>query len=164
MEWGCLAFYLAEMAAKLLALGAVRVHFIFVLYTLCLAAMPPAVARAARAGFGCMAACWAGLPPQAAGRCTAHACVRPARCCFTLHPHLPCTLQWAQPGCSYFRSAWNWLDFTIVCTSLLASVLSGTGWVAALRLLRVLRPLRLIARSTQMKVGSRWEATEAGPG
>lgn len=69
------------------------------------------------------------------------------------HGHMPCFhLQLADKG-SYFRSPWNWLDFTVVSTSVLAELLAHVGWVEALRLLRVLRPLRLIARSKQMKVG-----------
>lgn len=61
-------------------------------------------------------------------------------------------LQWAEKDKGYFRSTWNVLDFVVVVTSLLAATLSSFGWVAGLRLLRVLRPLRLIARSNQMKV------------
>ncbi|KAJ9469642.1 Muscle calcium channel subunit alpha-1 [Diplonema papillatum] len=49
------------------------------------------------------------------------------------------------------RESWNRLDFFIVCVSLL-SLLPGGGGFAFVKMLRVLRPLRLINKSPGMKV------------
>jgi hypothetical protein len=62
------------------------------------------------------------------------------------------------PG--YFRSAWNWIDFIIVSTSivdfLMAMVSDGGADILKLmrvaRLLRTLRPLRLITRNKGLKI------------
>jgi Ion transport protein len=53
---------------------------------------------------------------------------------------------------SYLRDIWNWLDFFVVCVSLL-NFLPGidSGGLKALRTFRILRPLRTINRMPQMK-------------
>ena len=46
---------------------------------------------------------------------------------------------------SYFRDAWNWLDFVIVVEGLFSTFTAGTGVnFQGLRTFRVLRPLRTI--------------------
>ena len=51
---------------------------------------------------------------------------------------------------SYLRDAWNVLDFAIVCVSVL--LLLGIPQFKPLRILRVLRPLRLVSRSQGMRL------------
>lgn len=48
---------------------------------------------------------------------------------------------------SYIRNGWNILDFIIVCSATISVIFSGIdlGFIKSLRVLRVLRPLRLIA-------------------
>lgn len=59
---------------------------------------------------------------------------------------------------SYLRESWNQLDFFIVCSSIVDWILSATsdgesiGFVKILRLLRVLRPLRMISRNPDLKL------------
>jgi Ca2+-binding EF-hand superfamily protein len=56
---------------------------------------------------------------------------------------------------SYIREPWNVLDFAIVISALLG-VLAGdainVSFVKALRILKILRPLRIIARNKGLKV------------
>jgi len=52
---------------------------------------------------------------------------------------------------TYLSEAWNWLDFTVVITSLLES-LPGMDGVKVLRTFRLLRPLRSLATMPSMKV------------
>jgi hypothetical protein len=58
---------------------------------------------------------------------------------------------WKGSPHSYFRSPWNWLDFVIVVSSVVGSILSGLDWAQSLRLLRVLRPLRMISRMQEIQ-------------
>lgn len=55
---------------------------------------------------------------------------------------------------SYIKSPWNILDFTIVISALLSIILSDVnlGFIKSLRVLRVLRPLRLIAKNKGLKL------------
>jgi hypothetical protein len=163
MEWGCLAFYIAEMALKLLALGAVSWRTVPHVVLLAPAAQQvhalPPVRCSSRLPlspvlfmsclYSRMGQAMRGLELVANG-CLVCNGITPAA--FDLGQQAcPAAVQWADKPGAYFRSAWNWLDFVVVVTSGLAAVLAGAGWVSALRLLRVLRPLRLIARSKQMK-------------
>jgi voltage-dependent calcium channel L type alpha-1D len=50
---------------------------------------------------------------------------------------------------SYFRSAWNWLDFVIVVTSILSIYITASG-VKVLRTFRILRPLKSIKSFPQV--------------
>ena len=52
-------------------------------------------------------------------------------------------------GPCYFASLWNWLDFVIVCISILNFIVPG---LKALRALRALRPLRLVSRYEDLKI------------
>jgi voltage-gated sodium channel len=45
----------------------------------------------------------------------------------------------------YFRSAWNWLDFTIVTVAVSSLFLPVSGAFAVFRMLRILRVLRLLS-------------------
>ena len=45
----------------------------------------------------------------------------------------------------YFRSAWNWLDFTIVTVAVASLFLPVSGAFAVFRMLRILRVLRLLS-------------------
>jgi hypothetical protein len=65
--------------------------------------------------------------------------------------------QGGQPG--YFRSSWNWIDFTIVSSSVADFIISLSGvdgsylkLIRVLRLLRTLRPLRLITRNKGLRI------------
>lgn len=51
----------------------------------------------------------------------------------------------------YLRDAWNWLDFTVVITSLIQS-LPGMSNVSSLRTFRLFRPLRSLSAFPAMKV------------
>lgn len=67
---------------------------------------------------------------------------------------------------SYFRDAWNWLDFVIVVEGLFSTFTAGTGVnFQGLRTFRVLRPLRTITHLEGACVGwvacVRWRV--AGP-
>ena len=56
---------------------------------------------------------------------------------------------------SYFREAWNILDFLIVASALLGIIAGDAidiSFVKALRILKILRPLRIIARNKGLKV------------
>jgi voltage-dependent calcium channel L type alpha-1D len=55
---------------------------------------------------------------------------------------------------SYLRNAWNVLDFIIVTSALTSLVLSeyDLSFLKALRMLRILRPLRLISRNKGLKL------------
>lgn len=55
---------------------------------------------------------------------------------------------------SYMRSAWNIMDFIIVDFSLISIFFSGSnlGAIKTLRMLRVLRPLRMISRNPGLKI------------
>lgn len=50
---------------------------------------------------------------------------------------------------SYLRSPWNVLDFIIVCASVLSIIFVNLNlsFIKSLRILRILRPLRLISRN-----------------
>lgn len=55
---------------------------------------------------------------------------------------------------SYLRSAWNWIDFTIVLTGYLPYFLEDDGNainISSLRILRVIRPLRTISFLAELK-------------
>ena len=56
---------------------------------------------------------------------------------------------------SYIREAWNILDFVIVASALLG-VIAGDAieisFIKALRILKILRPLRIIARNPGLKI------------
>ena len=53
---------------------------------------------------------------------------------------------------SYLRDSWNWLDFFVVCISLLNFMPNvNSGGLKALRTFRILRPLRTVNRMPQMK-------------
>lgn len=54
---------------------------------------------------------------------------------------------------SYLRSVWNILDFTIVLAAL-TSLMAATdlGFIKALRILRILRPLRLVTRIEGLRI------------
>lgn len=54
---------------------------------------------------------------------------------------------------SYLRDSWNILDFTIVVSGLITiSGQSNIGFFKVLRIMRVLRPLRLITRVKGLKL------------
>ena len=55
---------------------------------------------------------------------------------------------------SYMRDAWNILDFTIVCISIISIVLQDVdlGILKVLRMARVLRPLRVISRNPGLRI------------
>jgi hypothetical protein len=55
---------------------------------------------------------------------------------------------------SYFRNFWNIMDFTIVITSLLSASLPtlNLNVLKVIRLFRILRPLKLIAKNDGLKV------------
>ena len=58
---------------------------------------------------------------------------------------------------AYLHSSWNWLDATVVLVSISGLVLGSLdqhefGFVRVLRLLRALRPLRMISRAPGMRV------------
>ena len=59
---------------------------------------------------------------------------------------------------SYFRDAWNWLDFIIVIVSMISTygaddpALANIKFVKSLRALRALRPLRVIKRNPGLKI------------
>ena len=65
---------------------------------------------------------------------------------------------WFSGHQAYLRDAWNVLDFTVVassCFTLVAEISGGAasyGWLLVFRLLRALRPLRLISRNEGMRV------------
>lgn len=53
---------------------------------------------------------------------------------------------------SYLRDAWNWLDFFVVCVSLVNFIPNvNSGGLKALRTFRILRPLRTINAIPMMK-------------
>ena len=51
---------------------------------------------------------------------------------------------------SYLRDYWNWLDFFVVCISII-EIIPGIPKIKALRTLRVLRPLRSVNALPQMR-------------
>ena len=56
---------------------------------------------------------------------------------------------------SYIREAWNILDFLIVASALLGIIAGDAievSFIKALRILKILRPLRIIARNKGLKV------------
>jgi len=56
---------------------------------------------------------------------------------------------------SYIREAWNILDFLIVISALLGTIAGDSinvGFIKALRILKILRPLRIIARNPGLKI------------
>lgn len=53
---------------------------------------------------------------------------------------------------SYLRELWNWLDFVVVVTALVAFVPGMDSGLGFLRLFRILRPLRSLKQVPQMKV------------
>lgn len=56
---------------------------------------------------------------------------------------------------SYLRNGWNFIDFVVVITSTLSLVISGYRLkiIKIFRLLRVMRPLRVISRNKGLKIG-----------
>ncbi|NXU57594.1 SCN3A protein, partial [Turnix velox] len=65
-------------------------------------------------------------------------------------------LKWIAYGLhSYFTNAWCWLDFIIVCVSIISSlswILIFSIALKSLRTLRALRPLRALSRFEGIKV------------
>ena len=63
-------------------------------------------------------------------------------------------LGFAMDDGSYLRDSWNGLDFFIVVTSVVDMMLSSTDIPAlkVLRLLRMIRPLRVISHNPQLKM------------
>ena len=57
------------------------------------------------------------------------------------------------PG-AYFRSTWNVLDFVVVAASItnIAASKLEISWLKAFRMLRALRPLRMVSRNEGMKI------------
>jgi len=55
---------------------------------------------------------------------------------------------------AYLRSGWNWLDGIVVCVSIMGLITGpgGGGFLKTLRILRALRPLRVISRNPNLKV------------
>ena len=56
---------------------------------------------------------------------------------------------------SYLRNPWNVLDFTLMIISIVQETLSISGAMSTLkviRLLRILRPVRLIAKNQSLRV------------
>ena len=56
---------------------------------------------------------------------------------------------------SYIREPWNILDFVVVASALLGLVAGDAidiSFIKALRILKILRPLRIIARNRKLKV------------
>jgi hypothetical protein len=55
---------------------------------------------------------------------------------------------------SYIRNAWNVLDFIIVCSATISVIFStiDLGFIKSLRVMRVLRPLRLLAKHRGLKL------------
>lgn len=56
---------------------------------------------------------------------------------------------------SYIRDAWNILDFSIVISALLGVVAGDAidiAFIKALRILKILRPLRIISKNPKLKV------------
>ena len=56
---------------------------------------------------------------------------------------------------SYIREPWNILDFVIVVSALLGVIAGDTikiSFIKALRILKILRPLRIIAKDKNLKV------------
>lgn len=56
-------------------------------------------------------------------------------------------------GTSYLRDTWNWLDFFVVCVSLIDVIPIGVeaGFLKILRTVRILRPLRSINKIPSLK-------------
>lgn len=54
------------------------------------------------------------------------------------------------PG-SYLRDPWNWLDFTVVLTSLLG-ILPQMNNISGLRTFRIFRPLRSLSALPSMRI------------
>lgn len=53
----------------------------------------------------------------------------------------------------YFKSSWNWLDFLVVCVTMIGMILQGGGPdIRVLRILRAFRPLRVISRNEGLRV------------
>lgn len=52
---------------------------------------------------------------------------------------------------TYFKDAWNWLDFIVVVSSLLSS-LPQVGNISALRTFRLIRPLKSLNQLPSMKL------------
>ena len=52
---------------------------------------------------------------------------------------------------AYLKNSWNKLDFIIVCTSILDMVLLNVN-LSIIKLLRTLRPLRIITRNEDMRI------------
>jgi hypothetical protein len=66
-------------------------------------------------------------------------------CCFKI-----VSLGFAMDRGSYIRDGWNQLDFFIVATSMIDMALTGlvdVGFFKILRMLRILRPLRVISHN-----------------
>ena len=55
---------------------------------------------------------------------------------------------------SYIRNGWNVLDFIIVCSATISVIFStiDLGFIKSLRVMRVLRPLRLLAKHRGLKL------------
>ena len=53
---------------------------------------------------------------------------------------------------AYLKSAWNVLDFFVVLVSVIALLAQDLPGLAPLRMLRILRPLRLLAQHGGMRV------------
>jgi hypothetical protein len=55
---------------------------------------------------------------------------------------------------AYLRDTWNWLDFFVVCVSLIDIIPIGieAGFLKILRTVRILRPLRSINKIKRLKI------------
>jgi hypothetical protein len=75
---------------------------------------------------------------------------------FTVIFFLECTVKvtavgfYNKEGMAYIKDPWNWLDFTVVVTSVLSAV-PGVPSVSGLRVVRALRPLRALSRFPVMR-------------
>ena len=84
--------------------------------------------------------------------------IRKADLVFTILFTLEMLLKWVGLGLckyrhSYFRDAWNWLDFIIVVEGIVSTFTAGSGVnFQGLRTFRVLRPLRTITHLEGLRV------------
>ncbi len=63
---------------------------------------------------------------------------------------------------AYLKSGWNVFDFVIVLTSILGVAFAAFEWAAGFRLLRVLRPLRLLVKIREIRAS--WKGNGFGGG
>ena len=53
---------------------------------------------------------------------------------------------------SYIRDPWHILDFIIVFSSLISPLVEGMSAIKIVRMMRLMRPLRIIAKSDELKI------------